>query len=143
MGIGNELKGDDSVGPYIAKKIDHPRWLAINCVTVPGNFTSVVKKHKPKILVMVDAAKMGLKPGQFRRLPKKSIDRMFASTHTVPISATINYLENYADKIIFIGIEAKNLEHSTELSPEVKEGADELIRTLLDGDISAIKKTDS
>lgn len=143
MGVGNELKGDDGVGPYIAEKIDHPRWLPLNCATVPGNFTSVVKRHNPELLILVDAAKMGLKPGQFRRIPKKSTDQTFVSTHTVPLSATLNYLENHAGRIILIGIEAKTLEHSSRLSPEVKEGANKLIKILLEGEISEIKKLET
>lgn len=143
MGIGNELKGDDSVGPYIAKNLERPDWLSLNCVTVPGNFTSAVKRHHPEVLVLVDAAKMGLEPGQIRLIPRTSTDSTFASTHTVPISATLNYIGDYAERIILIGIEAKNLDPSAQLSPEVKESADRLIEILSKTQFSKIKKLDN
>jgi len=68
LGIGNELRGDDGIGPYVADNLFDDDWLVLNCGTAPGNFTQVVKRHKPELVVMVDAAEMGLQPGQYRRL---------------------------------------------------------------------------
>ena len=50
LGVGNELKCDDGVGPYIIKKLkedmveDKDRLLLIDAQTVPENFTGKIRK---------------------------------------------------------------------------------------------------
>ena len=70
MGIGNELKGDDGIGNVIAREFSAPGWKAIACETVPENFTSVIRRERPELLVIVDATDMGLNPGEIRIIPE-------------------------------------------------------------------------
>jgi len=138
MGIGNELLGDDGVGPYIAQSLKGPDLLALDCGTVPENFTSLVKKYQPKQLIIVDAAELGLPPGEYRRLPLEEADTMFSSTHTIPISALISYLEEWCGEIILIGIQPKSLQLGQGLSREVQAGAEQLLALLKNGAIETI-----
>jgi len=57
MCIGNIDGGDDAIGPYNADKRmqEEGDLVVLNCGTVPENFTSVVKQHNPKNLIIVDA----------------------------------------------------------------------------------------
>ena len=64
--IGNATGGDDAVGPYIARQLKKTEVQAINCETVPENYTSVVKKQNPEVLIIIDAVEMGLLPGDIR-----------------------------------------------------------------------------
>lgn len=139
MGVGNSLRADDGVGPYIAEKLNHPDWLSLNCKTAPENFTSVIKKHSPQYLVIVDAATMGLLPGEYRHLPQDKIDQMYVSTHSIPLSVLISYLIDYAGQIIFMGIEPEKIEDSINLSEKVKKGAHQLIKILINRDFEKIK----
>ncbi|MBN2067580.1 MAG: hydrogenase maturation protease, partial [Candidatus Diapherotrites archaeon] len=66
MGIGNELKGDDGIGNAVAREFQGKGWKPVECETVPENFIAIVKRERPELLVIVDAASMGLAPGQFR-----------------------------------------------------------------------------
>ncbi len=139
MGVGNPLRSDDGVGPYIAEKLNHPDWLSLNCKTAPENFTSVIKRHKPKYLVIVDAATMGLSPGEYRLLPQEKTDQMYVSTHSIPLSALISYLSDYVDQIIFIGIEPERIEDSAKLSEKARKSAHQLIKILIRRDFEKIK----
>lgn len=130
MCIGNRDGGDDAVGPYIADRLkkDSDDFVVLDCGVAPENFTSVVKKHAPKDLIIVDAVEMGLKPGEIRIVPKEKIGVMHISTHGIPVSVLINYLDQYVENIIFIGIQPKAM--SGRFTDIVKENADQLIELI-------------
>ncbi|MGQ9477204.1 MAG: hydrogenase maturation peptidase HycI [Candidatus Bipolaricaulia bacterium] len=133
LGVGNELLGDDGLGPHLARNFAAPGWKALDCGTAPENFTSVVKQHRPEKLVLVDAAEMGLPPGEFRRLRPERAETMFISTHTIPISHLISYLEEYCDELVLIGVQPKQLELGAGLSEEVRQGLERL-RAILEAE---------
>jgi hydrogenase 3 maturation protease len=140
MCIGNREGGDDSVGPYIADKLGSENLESIKVIdagTVPENYTSVVKREKPEILLIIDAVEMGLTPGEIRLVPKEKIGVMTISTHGIPISVLIGYLEQYVKEIILIGIQPKEM--SGELSSIVKENGDRLVKILKEGKLNTIK----
>lgn len=109
MCIGNPEGGDDAVGPYVAQKLKGSGIDFIDCGTNPENYTSVVKRKNPEKLIIIDASDMGLEPGQIRIVPKEKIGLMHISTHGIPISVLMNYLEQYVKKVILIGIQPKNM----------------------------------
>ena len=140
MCIGNREGGDDSVGPYIADKLSSLNLDNIKIIdagTVPENYTSVVKREKLKILIIIDAVEMGITPGEIRIVPKEKIGVMTISTHGIPISVLIEYLEQYVKKIIFIGIQPKEM--SGELTSVVKKNGDKLVKIIINNDINSIK----
>jgi hydrogenase 3 maturation protease len=136
MCIGNVGGGDDAVGPYIAERLKHD-FTVLDCGTIPENYTSVVKKHNPDNVLIIDAVDMGLSPGEIRIVPKDKIGVMHISTHGIPISVLIGYLENYVKNIIIIGIQPKQM--SGKLSVTVKKKADELIEILRNKQLKNIK----
>lgn len=140
MCIGNIDGGDDAIGPYIADKLmqEEGDLVVLNCGTVPENFTSVVKQHNPKNLIIVDAVEMGLDAGEIRIVPKDKIGVMHISTHGIPISVLISYLEQYVEKIYFIGIQPKNM--SGEINKIVKKSGKELITIIKNRKIENIHK---
>ncbi len=97
MGIGNELKYDDGVGPYIISKLNlldlNEDVLLINAQTVPENFTGKIRKENPSHIILIDACLMGLD---------------YISTHSMSLSYFVKFLNQ--DNILFIGIEPQFLE---------------------------------
>jgi hydrogenase maturation protease len=71
---------------------------------------------------------MGLPAGEIRIIPKEKIGRMNISTHGIPLSVLITYLEHEADYIIVIGIQPKYM--SGTMSSAVKKSVDHLIDIL-------------
>jgi len=139
MGIGNVLKGDDGIGCYIAKNLEEKNWLSLDCGTAPENFTSVIRKNKPEILVIVDAADMDIDGGGFRVVSEEKIENIGISTHNMPLSFLINYLKDSAERIIFIGIQPKTVSESEEISDELKKSAEHLIEILREGRFEEIE----
>jgi len=133
--IGNKYGGDDGIGPYIAKNLINKKndnFYVIDSGTNPENYTSMIKKLNPKILIIIDAFEMGLKPGDIRIIDKEKIGVMHISTHNIPISLLISYLEKYVKKIIFIGIQSGKM--SGNLSEDCKKSSNILIEKILSND---------
>ena len=136
MCIGNRDGGDDAIGPYVADKLKND-FTVIDAGTVPENYTSVVKKHNPKNLIIVDAVDMNLEPGEIRIVPKEKIGVMHISTHGIPISVLIKYLEQHVENIIFIGIQPKVMSGS--LTDIVKKSGDQLAKLVKSKNLEKIE----
>ncbi len=130
MGIGNELKGDDGIGNILAREFSGDGWLSIACETVPENFTGVIRRERPNILVIVDAADMGLAPGDMRIIPDEKLGSAGFGTHGMPLSSLVSVLDGIADDIIFIGVQPKKAELGDGLSHAVELSKKRLIRII-------------
>jgi hydrogenase 3 maturation protease len=128
--IGNRDGGDDGIGPYIADSLknDTLDFMVLDCGTTPENYTAVVKRQKPKTLVLIDAADMGLPAGDIRIIPKEKLGSMLISTHGIPLLVLIQYLEKEAEHVILIGIQPETM--TGKISNPVKKSAKQLIQLL-------------
>ena len=112
MGIGNELKYDDGVGPYIISKLNlldlNDDVLLINAQTVPENFTGKIRKENPSHIILIDACLMGLDYGDYKIVDKEDFVNIGISTHSMSLSYFVKFLNQ--DNILFIGIEPQFLE---------------------------------
>ena len=139
MCIGNRYGGDDAIGPHVADKLESDENVTvINCGIAPENYTSVVKKHKPKFLIIVDAVEMNLSPGEIRVVSKDKIGVMHISTHGIPISVLMNYLKQYVENIIFVGIQPETM--SGKITKTAKQSAEKLVKILKKKNLSSIEK---
>ena len=112
MGIGNELKYDDGVGPYIISRLNKLDFnddvLLINAQTVPENFTGKIRKENPSHIILIDACLMGLDYGDYKIVDKDDFVNIGISTHSMSLSYFVKFLNQ--DNILFIGIEPQLLE---------------------------------
>ena len=138
MGIGNEMRGDDFIGSWIARKFKKNGWVSIDCGTAPENFTSMIKRLKPEKVVIVDSADMGLKAGEIRIVEENSIDQFTISSHSIPLSLLVRYLKEFVKHITIIGIQPKKFDGG--MSREVRMAGEELIKILKEGKEEKIKK---
>ena len=122
LGIGNELKCDDGVGPFVIdelKDLENP------------NFTGKIRKEQPSHVILVDACLMGCKPGEFKIVDKDDFVNIGISTHSMSLSYFVKYLERDNDfKIIFVGIEPESMDYSDKPTPTVQKGAYKFINIL-------------
>ena len=130
LGVGNRLSRDDGAGPVLVERLAGSDWLAIDCGTSLENVGGVVSREKPDLLVIADAARMGLPPGEVRRLPRPSVDRMLVSTHGLPLTFFLDRLGSAAGRIVLIGIEPADLSFGEGLSAEVSVGVERLFQAL-------------
>lgn len=136
MGVGNELKSDDGVGPFIIKKlfsdnIENDKIVLINAETVPENFTGKIRKENPSHVIIVDACLMGSKPGEIKIVDKNDFAQIGISTHSMSLSYFVKYLEKDTDfKVIFIGIEPETMDWGEKPTIMVEKTANDLIELL-------------
>jgi len=138
LGIGNPLNGDDGVGIYVAERFRKDDWIALTCGTAPENFTGMIRKSRPSLLVLVDAAAMGISPGEYRIIPRDKIEDVSIGTHQLPLSFLIDFLSDSAERIILIGIQPECADMGEEISPAVRKGADRLLYVLSSGEFDRI-----
>jgi len=137
--IGNPDGGDDAIGPYIAEQLQTMQTkdlIVLNAETVPENFTGVIKQHQPDHLIIIDAVDMGLQPGEIRIIPKEKIGSMHISTHGIPLSVFINYLEQYIPLILFMGIQPKTMMGN--INAIVKKSGDQLVNRIKNNDYRSV-----
>ncbi|MBE6491009.1 MAG: hydrogenase maturation peptidase HycI [Methanobrevibacter sp.] len=137
MGVGNELKCDDGVGPYIIKKLkeenieDKKKLLFIDAQTVPENFTGKIRKEKPTHLIIVDACLMDEEPGTMKIVNKYDFASIGISTHSMSLSFFVRYLERDTEfRIIFVGIEPESMDYADNPTAKVAKAADEFVNIL-------------
>lgn len=134
MAIGNELRGDDGLGPLFAKKLfeitnDSSKVVVIDGGTVPENFTGSLRKEKPSHVILIDAVEMNGNPGDMKLIEKERISQFNVSTHAMPISFLIKYLETTSSfKIILIGIQPKKMVLGEEITIEVENSLNDLVK---------------
>ncbi len=136
MGIGNELRSDDALGPQLIqqleKTIQKPEIKLINAGEVPENFTGKIRKDKPTHIILIDATLMEKPPGHIKIIQKQEIKNTTISTHSLPLNYLIKYLEqDQTYQILFIGIQPKNLDLGTQLTPEIQEAIKKLKNILI------------
>lgn len=148
LGIGNRLGGDDAVGPCLVDmlnqrqhkvKILHSAEIAaIDAGTAPESYTSVIRRRRPESLILVDAADMGLPPGALRTIPPEKISVLSFSTHHMPLSMFISYVQEFCGKVLLIGVQPERTEMGRRLSKAVRKNTTELSEVILQGRVTEI-----
>lgn len=135
LGIGNEIKGDDGLGPIIAQKslllFDKNKNITVfDGGTVPENYTGLIRKENPTHIILVDAVDMKKEPGYIRVVRKEEIAKYNISTHAMPVSFLIKYMETTVNaQIILIGIQPKSMNFAEPVSKEVEKSIDKVTAT--------------
>ncbi len=125
LGVGNEDKGDDGAGVEFVKilraKIKSPDLLLTEAGKTPENFTGEIKRFKPDLTLLVDAADFGGRPGEVILASPDMIKGASFSTHSLPLSVLAEYIQRETGStVLLLGIQPKQIELGAELSAEVK-----------------------
>lgn len=135
LGIGHPRHGDDALGPVFARAFRHPGWRCINAATVPENYTGLVRRLQPDLLLLLDAADMGLPPGALRRLDPNAIQSGDFGTHAGSIGQLATFLSDCAGRVVILGIQPATTAPGARLSPPVRAALHALGRALARGQI--------
>ena len=137
LGVGNDLLGDDGVGPYVAEALHNSEWEVLNAGIVPENFIRPIRTRKPDIIVIVDAVDMGSAPGTIRIIPSEYIRDAGIGTHQMSLAYLIDQVSPWS-KIYFIGIQPSCLDPDTPLTVPVRSAADSLITIIRSHDFDKV-----
>ena len=134
-GIGNPIRRDDFVGVKIVQDLQGkvPKTvLLIECETVPESYMQEIIDFKPSHVLLVDAAILGLKPGETRLvLPEQITDFPAITTHVLPLRIFCGYITKMAEaKIALLLIEPEDTEFGEGLTATVQATAEEVTKRL-------------
>ncbi|MGA2385478.1 MAG: hydrogenase maturation protease [Candidatus Bathyarchaeia archaeon] len=136
-GIGNPIRTDDYVGLRIVEDLKEKlpaRVLLLEAETVPESYLSDIEDFQPSHVLLIDAAFLGLNPGDACLLDAEKIDVSSAvTTHLLPLRVFCEYVKQATGaKIGLLLIEPKSMEFGEGLTAQVKASADRLVKLLLD-----------
>jgi hydrogenase 3 maturation protease len=135
-GIGNPIRRDDFVGVKIVQDLQGkvPKNVClIECETVPESFMQEIVDLKPSHVLLIDAAVLGLKPGEARLVfPEQVTDFPAITTHVLPLRIFCEYITKMTDtQIALLLVEPENTEFGEGLTPTVQATAEKVTKILL------------
>jgi len=138
--VGNEMMGDDAVGPLLACMIERApleNWDLINGGNAPENYLWRIREMKPEEVLVVDAAEMGLAPGEIRFIGTSRIeDPFFMTTHTLPLTYLVMSLREFVPKVELLGVQPQVVAFGYPVFAEVKQAVTQIYEALRQNEMS-------
>jgi hydrogenase 3 maturation protease len=120
MGIGNPCRGDDAAGSLVAQKITAPGVRVIDAQEVPESYLRQVVGEGPDTVVLIDSVDLNSAPGSVAFLDKDQVAGYWPSTHRVPLTLLMDYLERETHaRICLIAIQPRRTGFMQPMSGEV------------------------
>lgn len=139
LGAGSCLMADDAAGVMVTDALierfgEKPgRFAVFSGGTAPECFTGEIKKFKPGLVLIIDAADLGLATGEIASIDPSVVSGVSFSTHMLPLKVMLEYLtKEIGCRTALLGIQPACLEFGGEMTPEVAETVGELTRALID-----------
>lgn len=136
MGIGHELRGDDAAGVEAAHGLGATlagvaRALPLNAGPAPENMTGALRRFRPDLVLLIDAAQMHEAPGTVRLLPWQETTGLSASSHTLPPYILSRYLVSELHcQVALLGIQPADDALGEPLTPAMRQAVDEVVQGL-------------
>lgn len=134
-GIGNPLRKDDFVGVRIVQYLKNrvsPSVHLIECETVPESFLEWIVELNPSHVLIIDAAKVNLKPAASKLVDPQELQEYPAiSTHALPLRVFCQYLKQTTEAdIALLVIQPEDASFGEGLTRKVEHRAEQLSELL-------------
>ncbi|MBZ0297149.1 MAG: hydrogenase maturation peptidase HycI [Anaerolineae bacterium] len=134
VGMGQELRGDDAAGLEVARALQSASsasLLIVDAGAAPENFSGVLRKFAPDVVLLVDAVDMAAQPGTVHIFKIEEAEMCSATTHTLSPHLLITYLQAELNcNVSLIGIQIGQVDFCSEMSPSVQQSVEQLIQAL-------------
>ena len=128
VGIGNVLKRDDGVGVYITNRIKkRPNVIPLTVEVSIENYINKINRLNSDLLILVDCMDFRENPVYWNIVPVERLAGQMTNTHNLSLGKVS---ELFNARAYVLGIQPKNIEFGENLSPEIKEKADQLINLI-------------
>lgn len=132
-GVGNSLRGDDGLGPYLIqqlrRKVPAPLF---DCGSAPENFLGPIRRQHPDTILVLDAADFSADPGEVRVFDSNTWRGGGLSTHNFSLDLFADLLvESTSARVYLLAVQPKQIGFGQAMSTEVKEGCRKLRQWLL------------
>jgi hydrogenase 3 maturation protease len=135
-GIGNPIRTDDYVGLKIVEQLKDKlptSVLLVEAETIPESYLSDIEEFCPSHVLIIDAAFIGLKPGETSLFNADAIENYSSiTTHLLPLRVFCEYIKQTTGaKIGLLLIEPASMEFGEGLTVEVEAAAKRLTEILV------------
>ncbi len=139
IGIGNELRGDDGVGLWVARRIAATSWPGVTAIALEASDPSVLLQAwaGAERVYIVDAITAPLPPGSIVRLDLSRHPEAGAlptvSSHGLGLAEAIalgRALGGMPHRITLYGVVGRDFAYGTALSPDVMRAAQQVVNRL-------------
>jgi hydrogenase maturation protease len=94
--------------------------LFIDGGETPESETSRIRSFRPDLVILIDAARSGRKPGDIFLVEKEAIADEEVSTHRISLALLVRFIEeSIGARVLFLGIEPESTEPETAMSASV------------------------
>jgi len=105
--------------------------LLIDAGPAPESFTGPLRRFQPGLVLIVDAAGMGERPGTVRWLDWQETLGFSGSTHTLPPHLLAGFLSaEIGCRVVLLGIEPATLEFNHQVSTPVNRSITNIVNRL-------------
>jgi hydrogenase 3 maturation protease len=126
--VGNVGRGDDGAGVLAAaalkKKLGQKGRSRLKVLLgheTPESLTGEIRRFRPGLVLILDAAASGKKPGSVFLLGKKDLAVEDISSHRMPLALLVGYLEeSIGCRVLVLGIEPRSCREGAPLSAAVR-----------------------
>jgi len=128
IGVGNLLKRDDGVGVIISQGITERQDLLTLSVEVSiENYIGKINSLKPEAIVIVDCMELGSSPGTYRLMELENVEDITFNTHNISLGKLGDF---FLFPAYVLGIQPQDVSFGEELSPPVREAAQEILEKI-------------
>ena len=131
--VGNLLRSDDGVGPYIAEQAKRPKngIIILDAGKRPEDIVWKAIEVRPGRVVIIDAADFAGEPGEVRAIPEEFMPENPISTHRFPLRVISRLVtEDTGARVDFICIQPESVGFGEGLSDTVRSSAEEIVMML-------------
>ena len=128
--VGNRLRSDDGVAPYIAEHAKRPKngIIILDAGERPEDVLWKAIEVRPGSVVIIDAADFGGEPGEVRAIPEEFIPENPISTHRFPLRIISRLVtEDTGARVDFICLQPESVGFGEGLSDRVRLAAEEIV----------------
>jgi hydrogenase 3 maturation protease len=134
-GIGNPIRTDDYLGLKIVEQLKGKlpdTVLLLEAETVPESYLLEIEEFKPTHVLLIDAAFLGLRPGEAIVVDAEKIaDYSAITTHLLPLHIFCEYVKQATGaKIVLLLVEPKSMDFGEGLTVKVQAASERLTKIL-------------
>ena len=135
--VGNPLRSDDGVGPYITAQAKKPKngTIILDAGERPEDIVGKAIEVRPERVIIIDAADFGGEPGEVRAIREEYMPENPISTHRFPLRVISRLVaEDTRARVDFVCIQPETVGFGEDLSDTVRSSAAEIVMMLTASD---------